>query len=518
MKNKDSKLECYIFNTVFVFLTVLLVIELFFSLDWRMVGDTALASYAGFLMDKFNFIPYKDIFSVDAPGAYFFHLFISKMFGYGDRAFRLVDIFLLFILSCITLGIMKPFGKRVIWASIVLFALSYLQHGPIMTLQRDYIGIIPVASAVLFSIYNFKINKTVRTYFIGLLIGASATIKPHFVIGLPVIVFFMLFLDCREGEIKSFNYWKNYIKSVLIAILGFASSITISILWIWKLGGLSHFIDIYSHYLPLYIQQTGRAEFLSGFEYLIYLKKAYATFGKQSLWLVPACLSFYLIHFESSLTTKKKRLNIYLASLAFIYSIYTVIAGQFFSYHWMPFSYFIILTVSFIVIPIADNSSYKRMYITVVFLFIIFWAIQLPPGFIQQARGEDPSPPRGGRVDRIAGFLKERLKPEDKVQALDVVDSASHAMLLSEAKAATPYLADDILYHNISDPYIQSLRKKFIARLSEERPRFIIHARPKIRRAKGKDTTTRFNELRTFIKANYKVAARGHKYIIYELI
>ncbi len=88
MKNKDSKLECYIFNTVFVFLTVLLVIELFFSLDWRMVGDTALGSYMGFLMDKFNFIPYKDIFSADAPGAYFFHLFISKMFGYGDRAFR----------------------------------------------------------------------------------------------------------------------------------------------------------------------------------------------------------------------------------------------------------------------------------------------------------------------------------------------------------------------------------------------------------------------------------------------
>ena len=123
------------------------------------------------------------------------------------------------------------------------------------------------------------------------------------------------------------------------------------------------------------------------------------------------------------------------------------------------------------------------IYITVVFLFIVFWAIQLPPDFIRQAMGEDPSPPRGGRVDKIAGFLKERLKPEDKVQALDVVDSASHAMLLSEAKAATPYLCDDIFYHNTSDPYMQSLRKRFIARLSEERPRFIIEARPNVRRA-----------------------------------
>ncbi|MGH8545417.1 MAG: hypothetical protein ACREX3_17680, partial [Gammaproteobacteria bacterium] len=118
-------------------LTLLFLIELLMSLNWRMAHDTPLLHYVAFLLDRHHYVLYRDVFETSMPGTFLFHLSIGKLFGYGDQAFRWVDLVWLGSLLAVTWNIMKQLGRRVAWASIVLFGLSYLAYGTHMSLQRD---------------------------------------------------------------------------------------------------------------------------------------------------------------------------------------------------------------------------------------------------------------------------------------------------------------------------------------------------------------------------------------------
>jgi hypothetical protein len=101
------------------------------------------------------------------------------------------------------------------------------------------------------------------------------------------------------------------------------------------------------------------------------------------------------------------------------------------------------------------------------------------------------------------------------VQPLDWTGGTIHAMLISEAVTATPYIFDYYFYHHVSEPYMQELRRRFMERLKEENPRFMIDmvATP---RPTGKDTTTEFPELQNFMHNNYIVVYKGNGFTILE--
>ncbi|MCD4654578.1 hypothetical protein K8T06_11695, partial [bacterium] len=69
-------------------LTLLLLLKAFTTLNWRMEHDTPLLHYTAFLMDKYELVPYRDIFETSMPGTFAFHYSIGKLFGYGDTSFR----------------------------------------------------------------------------------------------------------------------------------------------------------------------------------------------------------------------------------------------------------------------------------------------------------------------------------------------------------------------------------------------------------------------------------------------
>ena len=121
-----------------------------------------------------------------------------------------------------------------------------------------------------------------------------------------------------------------------------------------------------------------------------------------------------------------------------------------------------------------------------------------------------------GRVDEIAAFLNERLKPGEKVQPLDWTGGAIHAMLLAKAEIATSFLYDYHFYHDISSPLIQGFRKKFLGEMESSKPRFIIEIVTDKPWVTGPDTTFEFPQLRSFLKGNYFVARQGDGYLIYE--
>ena len=169
-------------------LAALFLLKAYTSLRWRMEHDTPLFHYAAFLMDKHHLVPYRDIFETSMPGTFAFHYLIGKLFGYGDVAFRYVDLTLLSALLVATYVFMGRFGRLVaIWAAI-LFGLVYLSWGQTMSLQRDYLGVIPIAFALLCLPVKTDIPvRLARFALIGLLFGLSVLIKPHLGIGLPIV-------------------------------------------------------------------------------------------------------------------------------------------------------------------------------------------------------------------------------------------------------------------------------------------------------------------------------------------
>ncbi len=124
-------------------------------------------------------------------------------------------------------------------------------------------------------------------------------------------------------------------------------------------------------------------------------------------------------------------------------------------------------------------------------------------------------PPSDGRVDQIATYLQDHLRPSDSVQPLDWTGGAIHAMLLSKAKLATPFAYDFYFYHDISKPYIKGLRRRFVSDLLETRPRFVIDILDKPHPS-GHDTTREFPELFQILNDNYRVAFQGKGFVIYE--
>jgi hypothetical protein len=131
--------------------------------------------------------------------------------------------------------------------------------------------------------------------------------------------------------------------------------------------------------------------------------------------------------------------------------------------------------------------------------------------------GASLAPPQEGRVDAIAEYLTAHLQPGDTVQPLDWTWGAVHAMLIARARIATPYVHDMHFYRTVSEPYIQSLRRDFIADLDAARPRYVIQV---IAESKpwltGPDTTRSFPQLTEFLDVNYTVAVRDDQYLIWE--
>ena len=250
-----------------------------------------------------------------------------------------------------------------------------------------------------------------------------------------------------------------------------------------------------------------------------------------------------------------------LAGLTIVYSIYPVLAGQFWPYHWMPFQYFIVLTSSFLFIPIPainhplpairrpwtptfiNAYAYRHrfspdaprqatdnghLHTLIALFFSLLLAYHVAPDVIRQVKTGDVNVLEYGNDRKIAEVLKQRMKnveeisaflksygqTKEKVQPLDWTSGAVHAMLRARVPVATPYICDYHFYHHISISYIQTLRKKFITQLTKENPRFIIHIPS--RRVSGKDTTKDFPLLQKFIKERYRVALTGKRFMIYE--
>jgi len=434
----------------------------------------------------------------------------------------MVDIAWLTATLTVTWLIMKPFGRVVASAGSLLFGLIYLHYGPHMSLQRDVIAILPIATAILLATRR-RLDHSINLvhFLVGVLFALAALIKPHIAIGLPAVILYNCIHDTNcSKSVKTLI--QPCIAGGSFALVGFLLTLAIPLLWLWRIGALESFWDVFSSYVPLYSQMSGDFQFWGTFYRVIYALRLYLEFGGFDILLMTSMFGVYFVLTKSMSAATKKR-AILLFSLVVLYGMYAAIGGKLWTYHWMPYVYFASLGTAMVLFSPPSFEGLRRPIIFPLLVFIVAVTITGHPSriaFEQLFYGKQPEPPMDGRVDKIATYLNEHLSPTDKVQPLDWISGATHAMLISKAVVATPYITDFQFYHHVSNPYIKNLRKDFIRRLKQEMPTIIIdvHIDNSIkRRMSGLDTTYQFPELKEFIKQHYKKDYTGDDFDIFRI-
>ena len=119
------------------------------SLEWRIYHDSAAFLYVTHMIDQWHLVPYVDFFLDQLPGTLLFNLIAARLFGYSDLGFRCADLLFLGILLLFTLGWMRRLDGRVALFGTIAFGLNYLRLGPVMSMQREFLTLLPISLALV---------------------------------------------------------------------------------------------------------------------------------------------------------------------------------------------------------------------------------------------------------------------------------------------------------------------------------------------------------------------------------
>lgn len=505
------------FGWVFGPLALLLALSIIFSLGWRIGFDSAIMLYLGWLIDRFGAVPYRDFFEQNMPGVYLFNAAVGRVFGYSDLGFRLADQALL----ALTLGGMaltlRPLGRRVAVAAMVTFGLFYLGAGMYMGLQREFVILPPIVLALAVArpaaAHGDPRSFYGRLALAGVCFGAAATIKPHALIGLPIVAFFFALARVPAGDKLTARV---ALPALAVAGCGACASVAAVLGYLWVTGALPGFLELATTYWPIYGRLDGLHRTTDDINYPLYLLRGWFAFGGHHLWLIPAAAGVTLALRDQRLTADERTLIWSLVASGAAYSLYPIPAGKFWSYHWLPLVFFLIMLAALCFRP-GDRGDRLARALPLIGGAVIIALARPAPEVADQLLGRPISSAKLERTDMVAAFLRERLRPGDRVQTLDWTGGAIHGALIAEALPATSFVEDFYFYHHVSNPTIQRLRARFLAEFDQARPRFVVQVvaddKPWVN---GPDTTTEFSELDRRLAVEYQPLLADKGVVIYE--
>ncbi len=503
-------------------LTALLVFEGALSLRWRMLGDTALLHYMAFMLDEHGAVPYREVFATSFPGSLLFHVGIGKLAGYGDLPFMVTNLLWLGGLLAVTWGIIRPFGFLAAWCACLLFGLAYFEMGPELMLQRDCVLVLPIAAALLVHT-SPRIPRPWRGFWIGLLFAVAASIKPHALIGLPVLLYAELRRSLGDSEPMPPRARAQFVVSCavggLVPVLVIAS-------WLVWVGAWPHFADMVWNYLPLHVGMDGRHEFVDGPERAAGLISGFLRLGGLHLYAIAAVVGGISVFVLTRPGAPNRRRAAVVLGMCVAYGIYPVFAGQFWRYHWVPFLYFTALAASLCLTGWSSagesatpaprptlTGTVSRVVALAALVTLMAIEVRLGQRMTEQLRG---LPQKNLALpQQVADFLIENMSSEDEVAPLDWVGGGTHGMLIARAVMATSFPSDYHFYHNQSNPRVQALRRQLLDELRSRKPRFIVDVKYKFS-VRGRDTTTEFEGLRRILDEHYARAMDVEGFTIWE--
>jgi hypothetical protein len=489
---------------------VFLLYLLIRSRHWEYDHDTPLLQYCGFLMHRYGWMPYRDFFETSMPGTFLFHQVFVSTFGTGNLAFILVnDCLLGFLLSTSYLW-MRHLSRPAAILFVCWYGAFYLASGPSELVQRDWLAILPIATAFAI-VANNRAAHLGTAFVVGLLIGTCACIKPQLAVAaVPIVIGLYSLSDRATAQTRAQALREFLLRTGLPALAGFAVPLAAVIAWLAHRGALTAFLWMVREYLPLHIQQTGDHVFLAPAERLRYL--LVNAVQLNSLWpmMLAAVIGFVLIDRQFAQQPRNQMLFRLAFSMLAIYAIEPVLSGQFWPYHYDPFQYWLVAILSLLVVPVLGDVRY----------FVIPGVLLLSSIGYSFSRYHvvNPGPAEHGVVADMTQAINEVVPAGVVVQPIDWTTGAVQALLRTEHPIGTRFLYDYHFYHHVQTPVVQKLRAEFVSQLISCKVPFVLQERREFEDVMtGIHTSDRFDELDRVLKERYESVHEGHTYRLLRL-
>lgn len=464
-------------------------------LQWPMLREAHYLHYIGFLLNEFSLAPYRDVLETSWFGTFLFHMAVGKVFGYSATGFRWADILLSLALLGITWSIMRHLHRLLAWVAGPSAILAYLHFGPANTLQRDYLILLPLATALWLAVAT-RPGTLARAALVGACLAAAATIKPHALIGMPVI--FTLLYRLAPAHERSVG------RLLAACTAGGSLLFGAGLAWLALRGGLGAFVDMSLHYLPLYQDLNGAHEMTTPAQRLANTLHWWKIFTWGWPTVIVAGLAWCIVNTRPA--SRERDLAFALAALALCYNLYPLLAGKFWDYHWIPYTYFAVLAACTLLLPPATGTRGRQLLAALACLYFIKTMLSLYfpwNGLIHQAQ-RYPDITVDTSYDReIAGFIRRHLQPGDTIQVIDQGGPTTQYLLLAEARLATRYVGSFLFLHHIDQPYVQAAQRDFIAQLERQPPRLFM-VMTDFTRPSGPGTMTAIPGLQAFLETHYE--------------
>ena len=466
------------------------LVTLFFawkSLAWPLVHDLPILLYEGFLTFDRGLVPYRDFFDMNPPGTLLVYGWLHRATGGAALALRGADLLGMLGIGAATAVALARHGWRSGLLAAATFAVLCFSAGPTNALQREFLALLPLTLALALV---FRAGRRPWALALaGFCAGVVFTIKPPLVLcWLPLWLHAALAEKAPEQKPGG-----ALLRSALLLGGGALVPVVAVALWLAARGGLAAYLDIASHYYPLYTQLDGLGNLRpSGFA------------GFYQRWLsemVPILLHPYAVAGAAGLLLSARLPDRHLAAqsrtlagVAAAAALYLPISGKFWVYHQMPLYFALAAGAGLLLsgaLPEASNKNKMLLLLAASWPFLA--ALCQLEDFAQE---EDLAQSRARQSERIAAYLEKY--PEAKVLPLDTAEGAIRASYTRRQPLYGRFIYDFHFYHHPENPYIQKLRQQLLDELQNEAPEIVIECQGWGKKA---TTTAAFPELETKLQS-----------------
>ncbi|MFA6240752.1 MAG: glycosyltransferase family 39 protein [Candidatus Hydrogenedentales bacterium] len=499
-------------------MTILFVLGMWASMSWMSICDGPIFMYSGFLMDHYHMVPVRDFFTYNMIGTHVIFRLLYHVFGGSVMGIRLADAAVLLTIMALMMRMLAPFGHRVAWAGAVLFGSFQFFHWEHCTLEREYLGLVPLALAVLFATTWCADRMRLRWFMTGLFCGVLITLKPHLVIGcLALFGYFLLDRDSTE-RLRPAQWIGRSLRIACWCCLGGS----LPVLWMagycLYYGILGEFLRVIIAFFPLHANISGQNEVFNPGEripYLIYTFFSWRPWG-GILLAVGTIAGLALFLLSPTVTQRERKLGYLFLGLQATYLIYPVFGSRFYDYHYYPFWFFCCAWVAFCLRKWPNETPLRfKAFALLLSAYVIGGLFYNNYDEIKHTPHELLEP--AARTQRMATWVSRRLQPGDTVQPIEWGFCGTiHATLKTGAKVPTRIVWGEGLFHHVSNPFIQELRKNFVDELAASKPRFILQSKMNSDFIKGNDCSKIFPALEELLNRDYFIALDSQEFAIWE--
>lgn len=321
------------------------------SLRWPMFHDAPLIEYGAWLIGRGR-RPYADLFEMNFPGTYLFHVVGQQVFGVGDLSFRVRDLLVLAAALVAVRRVLVPFGSPATTLGPLLVGASYLRAGVFDSMQRDWlIAVAAMIAAAL--LLDSGSGRRGRCAVAGLAIGFAVTVKPQALMLIAVAPLLLALGDAgRLDEAGPIRFGRAVFRDVAsrtAAVLGgAATSIGAVAIWLSRQGGWGALRHIVSDYLPLYaLLDGGGREYGSTLEAYVQtvIRTVHPT--RSGMLVLPVATAVVVLMRARGRTERARVLGLVVLALAGY--LHAVSAVKVWSYHFWPMllPLFVLLAVAY---------------------------------------------------------------------------------------------------------------------------------------------------------------------------